>query len=158
MSFRFTERFQYFLLLGYLHGFRHLGRRIPVPVRLLWTMTLVSSLAGMIFILMLTYTRYYHDSVNITLDTAYIRWTNTFPAISTCISGSSQINGIKMFTRAYLMATNQTLPHKENTYYKFMRNYLFVTPTSPIRPFDYCLQLNSTCGINVDTFKEMVRE
>lgn len=43
-------------------------------------------------------------------------------------------------------------------YYKFIRDYVFVTPIMPIEAFDYCRQLNSTCGINLDVFIEQVNK
>lgn len=132
---------------------------------------------GMAYIFILTYDRYNKDSVNINLDTAYIHWTNTFPAVSTCIARNSKMNRIKTFVRAYLLATNQTLPRKcvfivsvvwpafqmysfpirrEYMYYKLIRDYVFVTPITPIDAFDYCSQLNATCGINLEVFMEEV--
>lgn len=41
-------------------------------------------------------------------------------------------------------------------YYKLIRDYVFVTPITPIDALDYCLQLNSTCGINLEVFIEQV--
>lgn len=41
-------------------------------------------------------------------------------------------------------------------YYKLIRDYVFVTAITPIDAFDYCLQMNSTCGINLEVFIEKV--
>lgn len=80
--------------------------------RVFWTIILLSSIVGMAYIFISTYNRYSKDSVNINLDTAYIHWTNTFPAVSACVARNSKMDQIKTFVKAYLLATNQTLPKK----------------------------------------------
>lgn len=63
-----------------------------------------------------SYNRYNNDSVNINSDTAYIYWTNTFPAISTCVARGSRMNRIQTIVKAYLLATNETMPKKSDLF------------------------------------------
>lgn len=80
--------------------------------RFFWTTTLLWSTICMAYIFLLSYNRYNKDSVNINLDTAYIHWVNTFPAVSICIVRSSRLNRIKSLLQVFMLASNRTLPKK----------------------------------------------
>lgn len=53
--------------------------------RIYWAIVIIASLAGMALILTYTMDAYDNDAITVNMDTSYLRWNNTFPAVSFCI-------------------------------------------------------------------------
>lgn len=74
--------------------------------------TLLGSIVGIIYIFEITIDRYNTDSVSIDLDTAYLHWTNTFPAISICMGHTSNVNTIRNFIEPFMDVNDVVKPKK----------------------------------------------
>lgn len=101
-----TERIYYYINYGSLHGFRYLSsERCELLGKLYWIAILSGCLFGLSFLLNLTWLSYQQDAININVDTSYLKWNNTFPAISVCIiEGMIELlftNFVLIFSKKY---------------------------------------------------------
>lgn len=100
-----ADRLAYFLDFGSIHGIRYLGQRCGVSgkyapakvphhillgivfhhsTRLFWLVLLLVSLMAMAIIFRTTLIAFGQDIIDVNIDTAYLHWTNTFPAVALC--------------------------------------------------------------------------
>lgn len=108
MAYKFKERVFYFLDNGYWHGIRFLGSRCKFFgrfaifdlivrndddnqwgdcfVRLFWLIVMIASGIGMATIFKFTLQNFQEDVININVETSYLHWRNTFPAVSMCLT------------------------------------------------------------------------
>ncbi|XP_053965079.1 uncharacterized protein LOC128867670 isoform X3 [Anastrepha ludens] len=106
--------------------------------RLFWTVVISISCWNMSSIFILMFKRYLSDSISISVETSFLRWSNTFPSVTLCLSKNRSNTEVMDYV-------NQ---HNIN-YIKNIHNYLFVTPTNINIKENYCKGLNSTCGVNI---------
>lgn len=70
-----------------------------------WICIIIGSLIGMSLILTYTVDMYENNAITINMDTAYLKWNNTFPAVSFCMLKTMDIYGInkvkKFITKYY---------------------------------------------------------
>lgn len=126
-------------------------------LRAFWIIVLASTICGMLVIFKSTFDRFANDSININVDTMYLRWENTFPAVSFClVKGNLSI--VKEFVSPFMKENNITIPRKYGVvkYFKLLQDYLFLSPNNLIDEFEFCDTLNSTCGLNVELLQKLV--
>jgi hypothetical protein len=117
---------------------------------------------------------YGSNTVNINIDTLYLKWNFTFPAVSLCFHKGRSTTQIKNVLEKYWTDNNITLPQtfelekkepflnstnfnlfpsfrfRKINIFKMAQSYLFVHPNQFIEPNDeYCDTQNLTCGLNV---------
>ncbi|XP_053686311.1 sodium channel protein Nach [Sabethes cyaneus] len=98
----------------------------------------------------------FQETVNIHIDTSYLRWNNTFPAISICYTKGRSINSIGKFFEKYWKENNISKPAKASNYFRLAQSYLFVSPNSNIDlRGSVCTGMNRTCDMNWDTMQKM---
>ncbi|KRF98011.1 uncharacterized protein Dwil_GK21926 [Drosophila willistoni] len=121
--------------------------------RLFWLCVILLSGWNMTSIFILTINRYNTDSTSIGVTTTYIRWTNTFPAVSICLSKNR-------ITSEFSNAVKRRVAGDAPPSYIYIRtifDYLFVNPNNFYIKGEYCKDLNSTCGVDIlDMRKELL--
>ncbi|XP_075166693.1 pickpocket 29 [Haematobia irritans] len=113
--------------------------------RIFWGIIIAISTWNILAIFLLTINRYFSDSISIGIDTTFLRWNNTFPAVSFCLTKNR--SGARV--AEYIEEAN--LPHQVSTqlYGKTLHDYMFVTPNNFLFKEDNCVGLNSTCGVDI---------
>lgn len=116
--------------------------------RIYWGIVILISIWGFLTISMLTFRQFYADSISIGVETTYLDWNNTFPAVSLCLIRSRSFTEVEKYIKSL------NLPEAMLTK-KFVRNlheYIFTNPTNMFFKPNYCDGLNSTCGVNILQF------
>lgn len=107
-------------------------------------------------IFILTYENISEDAISIQVDTSYLHWNNTFPAISLCLSKGRSTVAIKAFVKEYFDANNLTYPKRDMNFLKLIQTYLFQSPNVQIDELDqFCDTLNTTCGSHLETLQNL---
>ncbi|XP_017013407.1 sodium channel protein Nach isoform X1 [Drosophila takahashii] len=119
--------------------------------RLFWIFVVLISGWNMITIFVLLKNRYETDSTSIGVSTAYSRWTNTFPSIGVCLSKSR-------ITKEFTEAIQKRFPGEKQpyTYIRTLYDYLFINPNNLYIKPDYCLDLNSSCGVDIQDMRRQL--
>ncbi|KAL9705155.1 hypothetical protein quinque_008673 [Culex quinquefasciatus] len=153
MNTRIVQGFQYFVSNCTIHGLRYLGNRCNVPSKLFWLSMITCSFATMIHILLYMEN---DETVQIHVDTSYLHWNNTFPAVSICYTKGRSLNSISKFLDDYWVKTNTTKPAKAGNYYRVAQSYLFVNPNSNVEVRGaICEGMNATCNLNLETMQSI---
>uniref|UniRef100_A0A1A9WF38 EGF-like domain-containing protein n=1 Tax=Glossina brevipalpis TaxID=37001 RepID=A0A1A9WF38_9MUSC len=91
--------------------------------------------------------RTYNDehSISITVETTFLRWNNTFPAVSFCLIRNRSTVPIQKYVR------EQNIPFTsvESAYVKTLQEYIFSNPNNMQLKTMSCEGLNSTCGVDI---------
>lgn len=114
-------------------------------LRIFWGIIIGISSWNIISIFLLTMTRYFSDSISIGIETTYLNWNNTFPAVSICLTKNRSSSRVMEFVKA------EQVEHKVSTtnYVKNIHDYMFTNPNNINFKEDYCNGLNSTCGVDI---------
>ncbi|XP_037032938.1 uncharacterized protein LOC119071920 [Bradysia coprophila] len=151
MAYKLRERIFYFLDNGYWHGIRFLGSRCQIFGRIFWLIVMIASGIGMATIFKFTLQNFQEDVININVETSFLHWRNTFPAVSMCFTKGGSVTSLLEFMRQYWQANNLTIPQSELAFALWIRTYLFVSPNQNMDENAFCETQNSTCGFDVDT-------
>ncbi|KAI8125107.1 Pickpocket protein 19 [Lucilia cuprina] len=113
--------------------------------RLFWGVVIIISAWNIIWIFLLTLTRFFSDSISIGIETTYLRWNNTFPAVSFCLTKNRSSSRVMEFVKT------ENITHKVSAtnYVKNLHDYMFTNPNHIHFKEDYCDGLNSTCGVDI---------
>lgn len=148
--YHFHKRLKFFLENGYVHGLRYLGDRCRIYGKFFWLLIIITSAWQMSRIFLLTFRSFENDAISINVDTAYLHWNNTFPAVSICFSKGRNTNAIRNYLMEYWEANQIKPPQKVMSYIKLLQSFLFQSPNQPIEILDdYCQYQNETCGLNL---------
>lgn len=107
----------------------------------------------MVFILKLTMKRYYSDLITIDVDTLFLHWDNTFPAVSICLVKGRNSTKVKEYLRS------AEIPHSstEMGFLKIIYFYLFMNPGAmQFTIKTECAGLNESCGLDIDLLRDTV--
>lgn len=93
----------------------------------------------------MTLTRFFSDSISIGIETTYLHWNNTFPAISFCLTKNRSSTRVTEFVKT------EQIPYQVSStnYVKNVHEYMFTNPNNIHFKEDYCAGLNSTCGVDI---------
>lgn len=150
------QRLIFFIENVSIGGVKHLSPKYATSLgRLFWLIMLISSGAGMVFILQLTLKRFYTDVITIDVDTSYLHWDNTFPAISICLTkGRSSTTKLK----DYLNDAKIPYSSSEISFVRIIHFYMFMSPDSlGFSLKKECAGLNETCGVDIELLRSKVR-
>ncbi|KAH8284604.1 hypothetical protein KR018_005438, partial [Drosophila ironensis] len=112
--------------------------------RLFWICVLIISGWNMINLFILIRHRYITDSVSIGVSTSYSRWTNTFPSVGICLSKNRITESFTNIVKQRFLDETPSYAHIRTLY-----DYVFINPNNLYLKSDFCLQYNSTCGVNI---------
>ncbi|XP_055599892.1 sodium channel protein Nach isoform X2 [Uranotaenia lowii] len=154
--FSYAKRYlKYFVENCSIHGVRYLGERCNVPAKLFWLSMIVCSFTAMGYILLYTLENY-EETVNINIDTSYLRWNHTFPAFSICYLKGSAMVPISKFLEEFWEATNITKPSKLLGYQRLAHSYTFISSSaSVVGKHGMCTGRNSTCDLNLEVLRQL---
>ncbi|XP_020818265.1 uncharacterized protein LOC110191690 [Drosophila serrata] len=112
--------------------------------RLYWIFVLFISGWSTVTIFTLINNRFVTDSTSIGVATSYSRWTNTFPSIGICLSKNR-------ITEDFTNAVKKRFPGEKPsyTYIRTLYDYLFINPNNLYLKWEYCRNLNTTCGVDI---------
>jgi Amiloride-sensitive sodium channel len=152
------SRFNFLFKSTSLHGFKLLSDDSSVTwkkgfTRVFWTLAFGLSFYFMTGMLA-NVIRKASESTAIMPDTSYLRWVNTFPAFSFCLAKGRSTEPMKKFIKD---SVNETIYKTYNTrHFRSMQAALFLNPRSPLDGInlDHCLEMNDTCGMNLDYAKD----
>lgn len=107
-------------------------------------------------ILSRTMTDFSGKTTSINVDTAYLDWNNTFPAISVCMTKGRSTNHIKDYLLNYWKTSSDPGPSRPIRFYRAIQSLLFINFHQPLDgvSVDTCLELNNTCGIDIEITKK----
>ncbi|KAM7353604.1 pickpocket 29 isoform 1-T1 [Cochliomyia hominivorax] len=113
--------------------------------RIFWGTIIIISAWNIISIFLLTLTRFFSDSISIGIETTYLHWNNTFPAVSFCLTKNRSSSRVMEFVKS------EQIPHKVSAtnYVKNIHDYMFTNPNNIHFKEDYCDGLNATCGVDI---------
>lgn len=147
----------YFFSNSSLHGFKYLvtddeSRWKNVFARLFWTCFIAISICLMCMILSTDLNEFNTKATSINLDTNYLDWNNTFPAISICMTKGRSTEKIKTYMTDYWNETDQPIPTRAIRYYRAIQSLMFINYHQPLDGVNVenCLEFNETCGIDMD--------
>ncbi|XP_073848123.1 pickpocket 29 isoform X2 [Musca autumnalis] len=120
-------------------------RQESLYYRVFWAIIISISAWNILSIFVLTIKRYFSDSISIGIETTYLQWNNTFPAVSFCLTKNRSSGRVNDFVAA------ENIPHKVSRaiYVKNLHDYMFTNPNNFHFKEDYCDGLNSTCGVDI---------
>lgn len=148
-----SHRLTYYLTHGYVHGIRYLGQRSGRPWKFVWAAVLLVLAVCMARSLRSTLQDFDSDVVDLNLDTAYLHWTNTFPALAICLARGSSVLNLAQLAHADLERRQAAVPPNFHRYVKTLHDYLFLNPTVELREFEYCAGVNGSCGVDIEAFR-----
>lgn len=115
---------------------------------------------AMTFILISTYTTFNTNITAISVNTDYLDWNNTFPAVSICLLRGKST---EMIRDIFPINPNDAKLELKKPYIKYMSfikmvaSYLYHNPTQNIEVFEpYCANENLTCGVNITLLREIL--
>lgn len=153
-------KFNAFLLNTSLHGFKYLadeGESLWRKLfrRIFWSGFILLSITLMCTELSSSLSQFNSKATSINLDVNYRDWNNTFPAVSVCLMKGRSTEGIRDYMLNYWNATNIATPNRPIRHYRNIQNLLFMTSHQPLDGIDVdrCLELNTTCGVDVEIVK-----
>lgn len=125
-----------------------------VPGRVFWLIMIIISGVGMVYILRLTYKKYYTDLITIDVDTLFLHWDNTFPAVSICLTkGRSSTEKLKDYVK------KASIPYtvSDVSFIRLIHSYMFMSPENLRFPLkNECAGLNETCGLDIALLRRQV--
>lgn len=94
-------------------------------------------------------------STSINLDTNYLDWNNTFPAVSICMAKGRSTKKIENYMQEYWTANKQPVPPRAIRHYRAIQSLMFINIQQPLDGVnvDNCLEFNETCGFDMDILK-----
>ena len=150
----FRHRLDFFLNANF-SGTKYLSyKHATITGRIFWFIVLTMSFFGMFTIFKLTIRRYYTDMTTIDIDTLFLNWESTFPAVSLCLSkGRTTSQKLKEFLRHHNIPYNTS----EVKFARVIHYYMFMTNNRMNFQWqEDCLGLNDSCGVNIDILKNKV--
>ncbi|KAL5273696.1 hypothetical protein ACFFRR_000445 [Megaselia abdita] len=150
----FQERLSFYIANVNVSGVKYLNHKNANNLgRLFWLIMLIISGSGMVFILKLTFQRYYSDMITIDVDTLFLHWDNTFPAVSICLMKGRSSPKI----RDYIKAAKVPYTGPEISYVRLIHSYMFMTTVNTeFSMKNECAGLNETCGVNIDVLRNVL--
>lgn len=150
------QRLSFFIENVSIGGVKYLSPNYATTLgRLFWLIMLISSGAGMVFILQLTLKRFYTDVITIDVDTSFLHWDNTFPAVSICLTkGRSSSAKLKNYIK------DAKIPYSssEISFVRLIHFYMFMSPENMgFSLKNECAGLNETCGVDIELIRSEVR-
>jgi hypothetical protein len=104
-----------------------------------------------------TLVSYDSAAISINIDSSFLHWNNTFPAVSVCFAKGRSTTALKTYFGEYWRTNNVTKPTKVMSFIKLVQSYLFINPNNLISTDDdYCGQQNKTCGVDFDALRDIV--
>ncbi|XP_065092261.1 sodium channel protein Nach [Ochlerotatus camptorhynchus] len=98
----------------------------------------------------------FDETVNINIETSYLRWNNTFPATSICYTKGRSLKSIGKFLEDHWANRNLTKPVKFSSFLRLAQNYLFVSPSNSIDDRGMiCSGMNETCNLDLETMQKL---
>ncbi|KAB0804682.1 hypothetical protein PPYR_01652 [Photinus pyralis] len=86
------KRLKFYLKTTTIHGLHYVAdENNNVFIRFLWMVIFVSSVVGMFTIFIAQYNSFKHNSISFVTETTYLEWNTTFPAVTLCEVGSTEI-------------------------------------------------------------------
>ncbi|XP_055920688.1 uncharacterized protein LOC129952225 isoform X2 [Eupeodes corollae] len=121
--------------------------------RLFWTATMAISFLGMITFCYFTFKRYFSDPVSMIVDTEYIHWNFSFPAVSIClIKGKFSSSLIPLIDKF-----NITYKGSKTNFLRLVHTCMFENSLRfDLTQLKKCGELESVYGIDVEEINAMV--
>lgn len=154
------SRLIYFFKNSSLHGFKYLVSDDKRPrwkihfARAFWTFFIVTSIFFMCVILSSSLKQFGSKTTSIAVDTSYLHWNNTFPAVSICMTKGTSTK-IEEYMMNFWNATNLPPPLRPVSYFRAIQKLMFISYLQPSENVNIkkCLEFNETCGIDLEIMR-----
>lgn len=80
--------------------------------RLFWLVLLLISFGAMAIIFRTTLIAFGQDIIDVNIDTAYLHWTNTFPAVALCLARGNKVEQLESWATEYFDSSGIRKPDK----------------------------------------------
>lgn len=122
--------------------------------RIFWSVILAFSLWLFIIICILTWNKFFAETISIDIDTSYLEWRNIFPSMSICLIKNRGYQSIL----EYLQTLDPPIATKVpiNNYARNLQEYIFTNPVELNLKLRNCMGLNSTCGVDILQLRDIV--
>jgi hypothetical protein len=158
------DRIRNFFSKTHLHGFAYLTddevkqfMLVRIFRKLFWGSVIILSFMGLSKFMYSTLEEYFTDIVIINVETSYLDWINTFPAISICFRKGYSTKPIQEVMTKYWEENDVSETPNDRFFWRTLQNYMFISSLSPIDNYnEACEDFNSTCGVDLDFLRSQL--
>ncbi|CAG9798443.1 unnamed protein product [Chironomus riparius] len=150
-----VEKFSYFLKSTSLHGLKYLVDETKIGWKKIFAKIFWSFFIGLSFVIMVIILRRSFEkgfqSTSLSLDTNYLDWNNSFPAVSICLGKGRSTSPFKQFFGDSFVRLDGSKSKLSIRHFRVLQSILFLNYDHPMDSIslDRCFDMNDTCGVDM---------